>query len=57
MIPSGFGVCRREIIKFAVWACSLRAIPTRKQVQDRFGVSKPTACRWLRDLKDAKGIA
>lgn len=31
------------------------ALPTHTQLQDRFGMSRATAYRWLNALKDARG--
>ena len=42
-------------IRFVLWAQSLRTPLTKDLIRDRFGVSRPTAYRWLSLYRAAKG--
>lgn len=43
-------------VRFALWALSAKKV-TWKDIATRFEVSRPTAYRWLRFWKDARGEA
>ncbi len=45
-----------ERFVFWRWMSMLRLIPNRQVIESKFGVSKATACRWIRAWKDANGL-
>ncbi len=44
-------------IRFATWADSLRKVPSRQDVQNRYDISRATACRYLAAYRAARGLA
>ena len=44
------------VMRFAIWADRLCAVPTAEQIRDRFEVSHATAYRWRIDWCAAKGL-
>lgn len=52
-IPAGFSSSMDFTMYFNHWAAQMRRLPSAKDIQSHFGVSRATAYRWVRAYKDA----